>query len=333
MLDTSFALNRLSKLRAKYVTTARDADLRTTIDILLANRKVSQQIAQPLSRMGMLVTADSGAGKTTSLSRAIHRHPDLQPGSEDELPAVCFRVESPVTLKGLALQMLRQLGYPVQRTATRADYWVDVRHHLQLRQTQLIWLDEGQDVFQGRSAREAAEVLSTLKGLMSGPEWPVVLVLTGVPELAEYCDQDRQLMRRMYPMSLEPISVSVDGPAVRNVIAEYCSVADVTFDLPEDLVGRLIHATSGRLGTSLELIVDALQDLFLSDGQVLTIDNFVRAYQMQKNCPAPLNVFLAPAWQSIGTQASQTLAATTVTGASRKADKKRKYIERSKGPW
>ncbi|MDB5529198.1 MAG: hypothetical protein JWR51_2301 [Devosia sp.] len=328
------SFDRLTALRSKYVTTSRDQKVSTIIDTILTNREIAHRISQPLSRVGMIVTAGSGAGKTTTLIRGIQRHPALQPTSDDDLPAVCFKVESPVTLKALALQMLRQLGYPVNGKGTRANYWEDVRQHLMLRNTKLIWLDESQDVFAGRNARDAGEVLSTLKGLMSGPDWPVALVLSGVPDLLDQCAHDRQLLRRTFPVALEPISAAADGEALRSIIAEYCAVAGVSHTLPDDLVARLIHATGGMLGTSLELIVDALQDLLLANGHVLTIDNFVRAYQQHNDRPTPLNIFLVAGWQSISTNATQTSAAATPAAASLKSDaKRRKSIDRSQGPW
>ena len=289
----------LTILRGKYVESPRDSGVREDVDLLLANRMINLHSYNPASRMGLLLTGDPGAGKTSLLNRLVSRHPALQSGGEGDLGALVLRVESPVTLKSLALQILRALEFPVQGVATRADYWVDARFHLKENGVRLLWLDEAQHVFETASDRHSVEIISTLKNMMADANWPIVLVLSGPPQLEHYCMLDRQLKRRLFKRRLDPITAAAHGVQVERQLREYCSIAGLSQALPSGFVERLLHATSGNLGMTFELIVDAIQQALFVRSTRLLIDHFARAYLRQNDCPTSLNIFLVDDWRSI----------------------------------
>jgi len=295
------AITRIAPLREKYIETPRDNVVRTNLNLLIATRANNVIASQPNTKLGMMLTGASGAGKSTMLQRQLSRHPALAvpAGDDDQLPYVSFRIESPITLKSLGLQTLHKLGYAMKRSSNKADYWNDVRDQLQLRRVQILHFDEAQDIFESGTKRDIRELLGTFKGLMSNPRWPTIVLISGIPILGGFVKQDFQLTRRLFDVPLESITAAQDGDAIAWQIAEYAKLAALTPKLPADLAARLIHAAATQLGLAFEITLDAMQEALLVNAKSLSIQHFADAYERQTMCNATLNPFLADDWQNL----------------------------------
>jgi hypothetical protein len=296
----SAAAERVTPIRAKYIETRRDSEIETQLNILLATSEQNRITAKPDSKMGLLVTGQSGAGKSTMLKRLLGRHPALaRDGDPNHLPLVSIRMESPLTFKSLGLQTLRALGYQQVRDNSKANYWADVRDQLELRRVKVLHFDEAQEVFLASSATDARGILDMFKGLMGNERWPTVVVLSGVPILERLMEQNYQTLRRYYRAPLLPISQSGGEPAVEVQIRGYAALAGLTLDMQSDLAARLIQAADDQLGLTMEIIVDAVQEAFMAESATLDVSHFADAYQRHTACDLDLNIFLSAQWKEL----------------------------------
>jgi len=67
---------------------------------------------------------------------------------------------------------------------------------LKINQVLFLWLDHLNNVFTMSSEEEILKVRDTLKDLMNNPDWPLQLIVSGIPDLLPYFHADKQLRRR-----------------------------------------------------------------------------------------------------------------------------------------
>lgn len=133
----------IDTLRANYVTSARDSQLRQVLDELLAFDDDGRPLPQPArygtekETNGMIVIGESGAGKTTAIAHALREHPAFsgavgEPGEAMLRPGILkVDVPSPSTLKNLGTVILQKSGYgSIAKSRTEAEIWTAVRHRL-----------------------------------------------------------------------------------------------------------------------------------------------------------------------------------------------------------
>lgn len=151
---------------------------------------------------------------------------------------------------------------------------------------------------QSRNALEIAKVQDTLKGLMQNRQWPVWLILSGLPGIATMLSGDEQVWRRTRHVTFDDLSLERDGPLVRRLVAFYgaekaaLKVENVAED---EFVARLLHATIYRFGIVIELVQDAVQRALLLGSESLGVEHFAAAFAARTGCLPDRNVFTAGA--------------------------------------
>ncbi|MFQ6756907.1 ATP-binding protein [Cereibacter sphaeroides] len=109
------------------------------------------------------------------------------------------------TWKALGLELLKQLGFEVSARRTEHEIWSRVRTQLKGQGIWLIHIDECQHMFQTLGDKEVRKVLNALKTFMKHRDWPMVLILSGIPELLKKVNINRQFQRLMTPVHMAPI--------------------------------------------------------------------------------------------------------------------------------
>ncbi len=285
------------KLRAKVLLTDNHRKLEEAIGLLIATRRAELEAGAAQEAYGVAVVGNPGSGKSTALAHLFRTHPTLQLLQPDVVQAdvASFLVPSPSTLKMVGLSCLTGLGYPLRRDRTAGIIWELVQHHLKQRQTLLLHLDEAQDLMRTRSAREMTAVVNTLKSLMQGKDWPVGLVLSGLPDLKELLNNDTQLGRRFEPIEFAPISFEADGGNVAKIVERYGLDANLSVDegiLGRDAVQRIIYSGSSELGITIQLIIEAIREAMLCGSSHLSREHFIRAFSRRSGCVDDLNPFV-----------------------------------------
>ena len=142
---------------------------------------------------------------------------------------------------------------------------------------------------------ELDSVTSMLKTLMTDPEWPVGIILSGTNELEDILNHDHQLARRMRTVRFESLSPAAYGDDFLDLLENYCELAQLE---PEDDVlelshgERVVHAAANQFGIAIVLILDAIEDANLHDQKTLNRHNFIRAYHRRTFCDAEFNPFV-----------------------------------------
>lgn len=307
----------MTKLHSAYFGTERDKLLDEETSILI-DAFLEADAAEDHRRVGRLregralaVTGESGAGKSRALERLFLKREEFTDygRKESDCPLVSVTAPSPCTLRLLGESILKAIGYPVERRLDENVAWDLVRKNLALRRVRFLHLDELQHVFQSRNTLEIGKVQDTLKGLMQDKEWPVWLILSGLPSIATFLAKDPQVWRRTRHVVFSNLQLPDDGAMVRRLITFYAKEkGDRSVEIVKDgeLIARLLHAAMGRFGVVIELIQDAVaQALRLADSE-LKIEHFAAAYAARTGCIRDENVFLAATnWELIDTSGLQ----------------------------
>jgi hypothetical protein len=146
--------------------------------------------------------------------------------------------------------------------------------------------------------------VNTLKTLMNQKDWPVGLILSGTPELAQLINSDVQLMRRLYVVILPAVSWATHTKEIASIFQGYLVEAgleaDGGLDL-KDFLPRLIHAGMNQFGIILNLLLDGVEEALRAGDCSVTLRHYAEAYRRKVSCPANLNPFLAADWRAIDT--------------------------------
>jgi len=198
----------IQDIRGAYVPTMAYDRLDEYFDQLLEQRRADLAEGIVSDLRGIVLVGRSGAGKTTAIQELRRRYRKRlvydDPDGVNEM--ISLKVPSPATMKFVATAALHAAGYPLVRDRSAAVIWGLVKQQFKLRKTLFMDMDEAQDLAQHQTDKERQAIVNTLKSLMENSQWPVGLVLTGMPGLKSIINQDAQLARRMYPIEIERLS-------------------------------------------------------------------------------------------------------------------------------
>lgn len=266
--------------------------------LLIEKRLVDYELGRTSEAHGLTLTGLSGTGKTTAMEQLMARsRASLDRAGHQSFSNISIRVPSPATLKLVGHALLRSLGYPINSERQAWYLWDLVRHHLKERKVLFVHLDEAQDLASRGTRHELNSVSSMLKTLMTDPEWPVGIILSGTPELEDILNHDHQLARRMDGVHFPSLSPIAHGNDVLDLVESYCVKAELQPgpDILELVHGeRLIHAASNQFGLVIKLTLWAIEQAYLMDASQLTRAHFARVYQLRTSCDDTFNPFIIP---------------------------------------
>lgn len=291
----------VSTLRAIHLSTDRDAKLAEQLDRLLQADAAGRRVAAPvrfaagLETRGIAFIEPPGGGKTTAIRRALLRRPELNPPGGRPLH-LHVQVPSPATLKSLGVEILAQTGLEsVSERAKVWEIWRGVRGRLAALGIVVLWIDEAQDLFLSRSAREIDDMLKMLKSLMQGDD-AVVLILSGTERLGEITSYDPQVDRRVVKIVPDALTIGAHEERLTKLVADYAAKAGLALDWSDVLSSRLIHAGRGRFGRIVETIVNAVERALDDGDATLVVDHFAEVWCAQEGCAWHDCVFVSPNW-------------------------------------
>ncbi|MGO4285186.1 ATP-binding protein [Bosea sp. TAB14] len=294
------------RLKGRYIQTDWDDDLRAKFDTLLRSvlsRRIVAGWPLPETRLEarcLVVTGEAGTGKTESLDRLFRTHPVLQPRGEQRSPLIRVTVPAPCTLKTLGRELLRALGYPLSRELADHIIWARIHELLPAAGVLLIHLDEMHNLTDGANSLQLDNIRKALKGLMVSPDWPVGLIISGLPGLVPEMRRVDEIRRRGQFVSVPLLQLPRDLDMIEGLILGLAEVANVEISnaQPTEIAPRLIHAALYRLGVAIELIHEAIEHA-LAEKKPLGTEQFATAFTDRTGCASPMNPFIASGWAEL----------------------------------
>lgn len=138
-------------------------------------------------------------------------------------------------------------------------------------------------------------------------DWPIQLIMSGIPSLEKFLKIDGQVRRRFKYANFAKISVDDHAVLIDHTIRQYAAKVNlkIAFNDEDMIVGRLAHGAFYELGLIFEILVDAIECALDAGKTSLSLDDFADAYADRTLEPTELNVFVAREWDRTDTEQLQ----------------------------
>lgn len=308
--------DRMAAINSKYVVTERDAVLDRHLDEMLVNiaqyRKGEDSTRSMSKIRALFVLGEAGSGKSTAVARMLARRPELRPviGPGGETMPLYLSIEAPkpLSLTLLSRKGLKKLGYPISRTrGTQYDEWdlfkEQIKHHC----VPILYLDEMQHTMRGTTGAEVMNLGDVFKSLLQIDDFPLHVIFSGMPSLANFRMRNEQLMLRSIVEKFEPADpadpddVAAVAEVVNGVVERHAELRADPGLRAEGFVRRLIHGCSGAFGTQIQMTRRAAFICFgdTDANETVMPRHFEQAYFEVTGCARTRNVFTARDWQEL----------------------------------
>jgi len=252
---------------------------------------------------GITVIGESRQGKSTEIDRLLAKFNDGTTIMPDGRPArieTCL-LSGRVTWKDLGIEILGVLGYPLKGRHSQSEIWSKVRKCAELQGVVGIHFDECQHVFTAEDSVTNQKILDSFKSLLKDHNWPLMLIISGIPSLAAHIKKEEQLDRLLRTVSFDGIDLTreTDEEELIHLVFSYAKKADLKFaDIDmEDFFSRLAFAACNRWGLVIELLIEAFSRARLSDAEVCDIGHFSTAFANKTGFPEGYSPFTMPNYE------------------------------------
>lgn len=293
---------KVREILRRYFRSPRDKSLEPAIGYLLRHLKdVESAVAENANgRLGegraLALLGEAGAGKSRALQYVFKRHEFKEPRPGGLVaPLVSVAAPSPCTLRQLGNAVLDALGYHATRDLKENVVWDVIRQQVKVLGIRFLHIDELQHLFQVNDQNEIAKVRNTLKNLMQQRDWPLFLIVSGLPEVYRHLEEDEQIKRRTSFVRFESLGES-EAHYLRQAIAVFggqLAELDTRTLADVDIASRLLVAGSHQLGTCIEIIQDAVREACEKDSAQLLIEHFATVYATRSGCRPDDNPFIS----------------------------------------
>lgn len=310
----------IERLKMTYISTRRDDDLRDKFSKIYKRHGVRMTMRESgtggphLYEGTMLaVSGETQAGKTTAIVQLFKQYPEFK-GYEDianGAPLISMRAPPACTPIRLALELLAALGFPLKSYWPEHKLWAEVHRRLRLNKISVVHIDEMQHTTHVANEKEILRLGASLKSLLVNPDWPVILVVAGVPTLMNFLNQYPELLRRTTFCLLPALNVVDNADEMANIASLLCGMVGLSLntDSCDHFGERLITAARLQFGGVVEWTIDAIGVALLrrakqSDPAIrldpnIDHNDFAVAYAEKKDCPPISNVFLSEDWHLV----------------------------------
>lgn len=144
-------------------------------------------------------------------------------------------------------------------------------------------------------------ILDSFKAVLKEPEWPLILILSGIPDLKKHIENDhaseerKQLRFLLTPAHFDLIHPSRDEDIneLNGLAYSYAEEAGISFDPLSNIVffHRLSHACAYRWGLVIEMMIEAFTLCVLAESKQISIDYFVEAFSKIHGIPRGFSPF------------------------------------------
>ena len=285
--DDRKSIDRLDIVKAEYVTGGKDVRVSKALNSFLQD-VLSRKNGVRQEGGALIVSGESGVGKSSAIARAIARSPLLQPvpASFGEIsPVVSINLQGPATLKLVAKRILDEAGYPFQRNVEQGELWDMLPGQLHVRRILVVHIDEIQHIVR-ETKKDAArkDLADAIKDVMNYKPWPISFILSGMPQSARIA-VDRQIERRCRLLDLPQIRVPEETRVIGKIIRQLCKAAGLSPEAVDHdaMHRRIAHAANYGFGWACQVVVGAIQIAFDKKADELDREHFAEAYRLNSH--------------------------------------------------
>jgi hypothetical protein len=296
--------DRMAVVNAGHIPTHRDKEFADRLEHMKRSLVAHYSGDDKQYRM-LLVIGKSHSGKSSLIEHALSTDPafDTYTASDgvEATPCLFLEAPSPATLRNLAVEGLEKLGYPVKSDITESRAWPLFRQQLKRRRVLFVFIDEAQHIINTNNQPECQKVRDTLKHLVQMKDWPVRLIMSGVPPLEALRNQDEQIEERSMVLNLGPLNATKHAPHVRKyvklVVVEHAAMHLEDF-LDGDFPERVIYACDGCFGSIVKIIRAAVEVAMVECCASVGKRHFEKAYGQITGCSTTSNIFTGNEWRT-----------------------------------
>ena len=263
----------------------------------------------------------SGAGKTTAVAKHIASINAMQSYIDEDgvevHPVIFIDNPSPSTPRLVAIAGLEALGHTPPDRIRENEAWLLFRRLLKVHKVMWVVIDEAQHAIEAATNREATVIGDAFKSLTQMPEWPVRLILIGVPPLASFLAR-KQLYNRRIVVPFDTVdadgSTDLTKSILKTIVIEHARMEfQIDLEEPQDeeeqddssprkkleFLKRLMHACDAEFGSVVQMIRAAVEHAILDDREYVILDDFIKTYASFSGCRPSKNVFRADNWEGL----------------------------------
>lgn len=290
----------LAPLRSAYFRFRRGRELFDAMKWCTTDYYAKAKSGQSFEARGILVIGESRQGKSREIQQLREKFNDGSVIMPDGRPAKIIHcmLSGKVTWKDLGVKILGLLGYPLRGRRTQAEIWEKVIKYAELQGVVGIHFDECQHVFVENGDQTNQQILDSFKILLKESRWPLMLILSGVPSLAQHIAREEQLSFLLKTVRFESIDMGKqrDLDEMLHLTFTYAEKAGIDFAPLEtkDFLERLAFACCNRWGLVIEMLIEAFAHGQLIGDKVCTMDHFEHAYAQIYSTPPGYSPFVMP---------------------------------------
>ncbi|WP_417812452.1 ATP-binding protein [Thalassospira alkalitolerans] len=288
----------LSQFKKHNYVLPRYTGLETGFNSVLAQFVSSRMAEVHFEGRGLVLTAGTRSGKTHDLKELLNSFSDdpSELGGGLERKSVHVSLRATTSWKHLGSALLKATGYFSDLDHRSADLiWRRTESQLMRNGVSVIHIDEAQHLFYEKKSEQIKTILAGLKDLMKRPDWPVLLILSGVPTLLEFLNASDELVALLEPISYGDIAYNSESlEEVDAILCAFAEVAeiDVSTLRNEEVYNRMIHATARRWGRLIELVIHSLAYAKASSKVELSNADLADTFRRWTGAADGANVFL-----------------------------------------
>lgn len=179
--------------------------------------------------------------------------------------------------------IIKASGYSLQVDTKRGQIWNDMASHLRRRFVYLVHIDETQHLLkENATVDERRELANAIKGVSINKDWPVIFLLSGLPEVIEIPMDDTQFERRGNFVHFSPVVLPGERKLVLRILTDMAKPAKLSVEhlFETDLPERLAHAARYAFAWMCRITYAAIHEALRSKvpATALTLEHFAQAY-------------------------------------------------------
>lgn len=297
--------DKLATLHSRYVPITRDEALMAGLKASVAS-VTSPPTGKPDKRRILAIVGKSGAGKSTALAEHISRIPAMQAYRDEDgvvvHPTIFLEAPSPCTPRLLAIAGLEALGHTPPDRIRENEAWQLFRRLLKVHKVMFVVIDECQNAIEVASITQATVIGDAFKHLTQMKDWPVRLIVAGVPPLGSFLAR-KQLYNRRTVIPFD--SLDTDGnkhlleDILQKIIGHHAGLELDPELVDEKFRDRLLHAVDAEFGSAVQMIRAAVELAVLGGRAKVAKGDFEEVYKSFSGCKPGMNVFTAANWAEL----------------------------------